>query len=160
MVSPRHMRRTCLLAVAAMAMSSAQSGCSFLMVKGPPSPDEPIQDWAEEGFACTEVNTAPRADVVLAAIGGGINFVALGTATGTPPPNQTAQQRQDSETRWAIMFWSGLAIAGVATVSALWGFRNTRKCREYVESPRTRRALRLQREAALQAESAGAKPAP
>ena len=158
MLSPGHIRAACLLTVAAMAMSSTQLGCSFLMVKGPPSPDEPPPDSAEDGFSCTEVNTAPRADVVLAAIGGGINLVALGTATGTPPANQTAQQRQDSETRWATMFWSGLAIAGVATVSALWGFRNTRKCRDYVESPRTRRALRLPREAALQSE--GAQPAP
>jgi hypothetical protein len=160
MVSSMRTKWTCLLTVAAMAMSCTQLGCSFLLVKGPPSPDEPVRYSEEGGFACTEVNVAPKADIVLAAIGGGINFLALGTATGTPPANQTAQQQQDSQTRFVTMFWSGLAIAGLGTVSALWGFHTTRKCREYVESPWTRRALRRQREAAMQAEAAGEQPQP
>jgi len=129
-------------------------------VKGPPAADKPVAYSEEDGFACTETNVAPRADVVLAAIGGGINFVALGTATGTPPADQTAQQRHDAEVRWATTFWSGIAIAAVATASALWGFRTTRLCREYIDSPRTKRALLRQRREALEAEMAGAQANP
>jgi hypothetical protein len=33
-------------------------------------------------------------------------------------------------------------VAGVAPVSALWGFRNTHKCRDYIESPRHSRIER------------------
>ena len=149
------MERTSLIPFAVMALVSTQLGCSFLLVKGPPSDDEPVAYSEEGGFACTETNLVPKADIALAALGGGINFLALGTATGTPPPDQTAEQRHDAEVRWETMFWSGIAIASVATVSALWGFRKTRLCREYIESPRARRALLRQREKALQAELAG-----
>jgi hypothetical protein len=154
------MRLAALVPIATMALQSTQLGCSFLLVKGPPSDDEPVVLSDDGGFACTETNLVPKADIALAALGGGINFVALGTATGTPPADQTAEQRHDAEVRWATMFWSGIAIASVATVSALWGFRKTRLCREYIESPRTRRALLRQREKVLQAELAGAQADP
>src|SRR5450631_3778407 len=149
----RHMRWTGFLTVAAMSMSSTQSGCSVFLVKAPPSPDEPIHYSAEDGLACMEMNTAPRADVFLAPISG--LLITLQAAGDTPTVNQTAQQRQNSEARGTVIFLSGLAVAGVFTLSALWGFRKTRKCREYFETPRTRRSLRLQRQAASQAEVAG-----
>ena len=152
---PAAMRLTCLLIVVAFAMSSTQLGCSFAFVKGPPSPKEPLGYTSEEGFSCTETKAAPIADVVLASTGGMASFAILGTLTGTPPQDQTAQQRQDGNTARGYVFFGGLVVAAVGTAAAIWGFHTVRKCREYIDSPSTRRGLLHLREKALQAEAGG-----
>lgn len=149
-----------LLPIATVAWACSQLGCSFLFVKGPPSANKPVVYSEEDGFGCTDTNFAPKADVVLAGIGGWMSFSGLVAATGTPPPDQTAEQHHDAEVYKATMFWGGLAVAAVATASALWGFTTTRQCREYADLPTTRRALLLQRQKALGNEMAGVEASP
>jgi hypothetical protein len=149
-----------LLPVATMALACSQLGCSFVFVKGPPAADKPVVYSEEDGFGCTESSFAPKLDIVLAGVGGWATLGALAVAMGTPSPDQTAQQRHDADVYKATMFWGGLAVAAVATISTIWGFTTTRKCREYADLPTTRRALLLQRQKALDAEMAGAEANP
>jgi len=77
-------------------------------------------------------------DTVATTIAGALAYVAVATLTGEPPPNTTAQQTNQNETIRAEMFWGGLVGSGITVASAIWGFRTTRKCREYVDEKSTK----------------------
>ena len=115
--------------VLVLTASSMQFGCSFMLVKGPPSADATAVV-ALDGSVCTNRNTLPVMDVVLASGAGGL-FVISGI--GTPPSNETPAQRQDREQRGKIVAISALVVGGVTAVSAIWGFHTTHKCRQYIE---------------------------
>ena len=106
-----------------------QFGCSFLLAKGPPSVDATAVV-SLDGSVCTNRNTLPVIDVVVASGAGGL-FVLSGI--GTPRPNETADERQSREQREKIVAISALVVGGAAVVSAIWGFHTTHKCRQYIE---------------------------
>jgi hypothetical protein len=133
--------RPCRVLLVAV-ISSAHLGCSFVFVKGPPRPGEKPD--VQNETACTERNALPVTDTVVASIFGAeasANFLLMGI--GTPPPTQTAAQRHDSETTAYAFIGSALAVAGVTAASAIWGFRTTRRCREYVHDPTVAMARHL-----------------
>jgi hypothetical protein len=123
------MRLGRVLLVSLLTASSTQFGCSFMLVNGPPSADATAVV-AMGGSVCTNRNTLPVLDVVLASAAGGL-FVISGI--GTPPSNETPEQRQDREQRGKIAAISALMVGGVTAVSAIWGFHTTHKCRQYIE---------------------------
>ena len=112
-----------------------QAGCSFVLVQGPPPKDEnaprPLFD-----SECTRSKSAPAVDTVLAAMAGAVLAGTLVASTiGTPPPNQTPAER-DADRHQAMVIEIGALAAGIVpTISAIWGFRTVRKCREYEEGP-------------------------
>ena len=112
-----------------LTASLMQFGCSFMLVNGPPSADATAVV-ALDGSVCTNRNTLPVMDVVLASGAGGL-FVISGI--GTPPANETPAQRQDREQRGKIVAISGLVVGGITAASAIWGFHTTHKCRKYIE---------------------------
>jgi hypothetical protein len=122
--------------VLAITTSSMQFGCSFLLANGPPSADA-MTVVALDGSVCSNRNTLPVMDVVLASASGGL-FVLSGI--GTPPSNETTQQRQDREQRGKIVAISALVVGGVAAASAVWGFHTTHKCRQYIEANAEKKA--------------------
>jgi hypothetical protein len=125
------------------AICATQIGCSFVFVKSPPPPGNRRQDPFEPVADCTETRIPPIVDVVAASIAGVfIAFAAVDTLTGTPL-NATAQQNHHYETIRAEMFWGGLVGSGITVASAIWGFRTTRKCREYVDEKSTKDVLWL-----------------
>ena len=115
------------------AICATQIGCSFVFVKSPPPPGNRRQDPFEPVADCTETRIPPIVDVVAASIAGVfVAFAAVDTLTGT-----------HNETLRAEMFWGGLVTSGVTVASAIWGFRTTRKCRDYVEEKTRKDALWL-----------------
>jgi hypothetical protein len=123
-----HLGRVSVVVV--LISSCTQLGCSFLQVHGPPPPDATVVV-ALDGSPCTARNVYPVLDVVVAAAAGSI-FVLSGI--GTPPPTETASQRQDREQREKIAGLSALVVGGITTASAIWGFHTTHKCRQYIAS--------------------------
>jgi len=111
------------------------SGCSFLLAQGPPAKDEnsrrPIFD-----SECTRSNFFPAVDTALAASAAA---TLLGTlllsSIGTPAANKTAAERQASENKARVIESGALVLGAIPTASAIWGYRTTRKCREYEEGP-------------------------
>jgi hypothetical protein len=117
---------------------SAQLGCSVAFVKSPPPPEIRRQDTHAAIADCTETKILPILDTVAASIAGAFVLVAVGTLTGTPAPNTTAQQTNQNDTLRVEAFWGGLLGSGLTLASAIWGYRTTRQCREYVEERRRR----------------------
>ena len=121
-----------LLAVL-LVVTFAQPGCSFVFVKGPPASAGGRPDPFEAMADCTETRVPPVLDTVAAGLAGAYALAAVATLTGTPPPDATEEQIDHTDTVHAEFFWGGLIVGAVMTASAIWGFRATRKCREYVE---------------------------
>ena len=126
-----------------VVICSAQLGCSFVFVKSPPPTESRRRDPFDAVADCTETRVPPILDTVAASIAGASALVVVGTLTGTPSPNTTAQQTNQNDTIRAEMFWVGLVTGGVTLASAIWGYRTTRKCREYVEEKSRKDALWL-----------------
>lgn len=97
------------------------SGCSFLLVRGPP-PDH----LALDDFECTEQRGAPSIDVLIAGLG---VVVAVGAA---------ATAGDDSDFALAFGVGPGLAVAGLAGWSAHTGFKRVNRCREALQELRER----------------------
>jgi len=114
--------------VLAVLSACTQLGCSFLQVHGPP-PANATTVVAMDGSPCTTRNLWPVMDTIVAGGAGGI-FVLTGI--GTPPRDETSSHREEREQREKIVALSTLIVAGVATVSAVWGFYTTHKCRNYI----------------------------
>jgi hypothetical protein len=107
----------------------APAGCSFLLVEGPPKPDEIPFRRMDDSF-CTERNGAPVVDSVAAGV---IPFIGLMSV-------YNLGGRDIGETE--AMLTSALVLTGVEAASAIWGFHTTRRCRQY-----TARQLRTERPA-------------
>lgn len=75
-------------------------------------------------------------DTALAASAAGTLLGTLLLSTiGTPPANQTAAERQAGENEARVIVIGALVLGAIPTASAIWGYRTTRKCREYEEGP-------------------------
>jgi hypothetical protein len=111
------------VAILAMTVAWAQSGCSLLLVNGPSSTNEvrefhPLEE-------CTSTFGAPIVDVVTAAVIPPV-VVLRGLAGENGDDQQTAE----------VVSISALVIAGVFLVSSVWGFYTVGKCRRYLERRR------------------------
>jgi len=90
----------------------------------------------DEDSECTRSKFVPVLDTILAASAGAMLAGAMLASTiGTPPANQTPEERQAS-LREARVLEIGALVAGIVpTASAIWGFHTVRKCRAYEEDP-------------------------
>jgi len=98
-----------------------QPGCSFLLVEGPPKPDETPFRRMDDSF-CTERNGAPVVDTVAAGVLPFVGLMSLYNLGGG---------RDVGETEAMVTLTSALVLSGVEAASAIWGFHTTRKCRQY-----------------------------
>lgn len=103
--------------VAAVILSVAGSGCSFLFVNGPP-PDHKTSTF----FDCTSSNTIPFVDVAFAA-----GSVLEAVEGGTGVQSQGYDTTTTSRTGEAVTFG---VTAAVLAASAAYGFNKTSQCRE------------------------------
>jgi hypothetical protein len=109
------MRRIRLLA---FGIALAQTGCSFLFVKGPPSNERNIApDEMPVGRSCTRSYTAPVLDTIWAGLHG-LSLVMLGAAS------ESSTKNRDSLIGIEIA-WLTLAVS-----SAVWGYTKVGECRE------------------------------
>ena len=116
------MKASRTVAILALAAACAEPGCSFLLVDGPPSADRvrefhPLEE-------CTDSFRAPTADIIVAGI--------------IPPylllKGMTSGLAED-KTEATVVGVSGLVLASVLAVSAVWGFYTVHKCRQYLVDP-------------------------
>ena len=123
-------RRTSVVALLAVVAGLAP-GCSWIAVTAPPRWEEP-QDAHDE--SCTESNTAPIADTVVASVGGlsvlGAVPIFIGDAQG-----HGMFQGLASLVIGLPMVVGGLLLAIPYGLSADYGFTTTAQCRARVASP-------------------------
>jgi len=92
-------------------MLASQTGCSLLFTNPPPENHAQLNS-----FSCTESEAAPILDVIWA----GLNLMGAVVIAGNP------DAYEDPDQAVAI----GLAWTAVSTGSAVFGFSNTKKCRQ------------------------------
>jgi len=126
-----------LVVVAVLGCLTASAACSWLVVKTPPAvlPDRPIGP-----IHCTESREAPVMDTVLAAGWVGVTL-ACGIAGVTFNDGRPAGPYGAAA---AIMLLGACALPAVGlglthTISAMYGFHHTKRCRElHLRLPETR----------------------
>ncbi len=109
--------RSVLILAAAL---SAQVGCSFVLVEGPPAPGA-IPFRRMDGTYCTEGLGAPIVDSIATWVVPLTLFMSTVSLGG----------RNTDETESIIKLTSALAVGGVEATSAVWGFYTVHKCRDY-----------------------------
>jgi hypothetical protein len=94
------------------------SGCSWLMVEGPPAHaprDQPVD--------CTRTMTAPVFDTVVTSIAG---TIVIGEIPLLASNNSSSQANDDAQLGLALF----AILALVDGVSAVWGYQTVRECNE------------------------------
>ena len=114
--------------IASLILVSVLPGCSFVLVRGGPSPPvDPNKD-----FECTTSPVAPAVDVALAVLSGGGGAVALATAPHSPCSDYSCIGG-DAVKGLGV---AGLVVGAVYLASGVYGFVKTTGCKESLAAQR------------------------
>jgi hypothetical protein len=123
-------RATALILVGLLA--SATAGCSFLSVRGPPSAPPPSGE-----VKCTGHYGAPIGDALVGTLATAAAAVSLRYFGGHPSPAADGSGGS-SDTTWAGITFSILAVAGVLVASSAFGFVQVARCSVAKDAARAR----------------------
>jgi hypothetical protein len=122
------------LSTAVVALAFTQLGCSLLFLQEAPPPG--VRPGKErDAPACTERNTLPVVDTVVAGVSGAL---VLGSLVSSDMPSPGHPTREERITR-GVLLGTGALVGGVSAVSAMWGYYHTNECRRYLHPPEVER---------------------
>jgi hypothetical protein len=115
------MRSSQALTILATLVVLGQSGCSFVLVDGPPSPTKvrefhPLEE-------CTDSLRSPTFDTIAAVVLPAFALLKLASLNGDDK----------------VVAVPAIAFAGIFAASAIWGYHTVGRCRRYLEPPAQRR---------------------